>query len=303
MYIYECVESSLNQDYENLEIIVVDDGSTDATPKILATFGQKIRYVRQNNAGAAVALNRGIQLARGEYIAWLSSDDVYMPGKIKAQISRFHEDNSLSLVHTDWIMINSEGEELERFHIQCPPQELTALTLLTSNFINGSSVLIRRECFEKVGYFNENLKASVDGEMWLKLLHYGYKFGHVSELLLKYRWHPGNQSHNYYLMRQCKDQIMSHAIEMFSAQELFGSMFDSPEFDRDLAYEKLAFDLVKTFNFTAAQTALRQMRNQKNRLYPRTLNVVSQLASIPLMLNLLAQIRYWRQRLKSSVLR
>ncbi|MEM4217279.1 MAG: glycosyltransferase family 2 protein, partial [Candidatus Methanomethylicaceae archaeon] len=217
-YIRECVESVLSQDYENLEVIVVDDGSTDATPNILKEFGQKIRYIHQANRGAAAALNEGIRFASGSLIAWLSADDLYLPGKIIAQVQKFQEDPSLGLVYTDWIMIDAEGREILTVQAPCPPEKAFVREMLKGNFINGSSVLIRRECFERAGYFDERLPADVDGDMWFRLLKHGYRFGHVPKLLLKYRWHPSNLSHNYRLMQTCKDKVRLKVIETFSAE-------------------------------------------------------------------------------------
>ena len=86
-YIGEAVESALSQDYENVELIVVDDGSTDRTYEILSDFGERIRLFRQHNAGPGAARNRGLDHAGGEFIAFLDSDDVWAPGKLRAQVS------------------------------------------------------------------------------------------------------------------------------------------------------------------------------------------------------------------------
>ena len=257
-YIQESVESALKQDYEPLEVIVVDDGSTDRTSRILKRFGQRIRYIPQENRGAAAALNRGVQLAQGSFVGWLSGDDLYLPGKITAQVHEFQAEPSLGLVYTDWVMIDAGGREIRTVCAPCPSAERFARELLKSNFINGSSVLIRKECLARVGYFDETLVADVDGDMWFKLLKYGHRFGHVARPLLKYRRHPSNLSHNYRLMQSWKDQVRLKVVETFSIEELFADLLKNDGFDEGRAYEKLALSLAKGLNFRAAQAALRK---------------------------------------------
>lgn len=255
-YIKECVESVLNQDYENLEIIVIDDGSTDRTPEILKEFGEKIRYVRQENRGPASALNYGIRLAHGEFIGWLGSDDVYLPSKIKYQVKKFQEDTSLALIYTDYIMINSEGNELRVVSCPSPLPEQFVKVLLAGNFINGSTVLMSKEYHEKVGYYDENLKASMDGDMWFRLLRHGFKFGHISIPLVKYRWHPANISHKFRLMQEYRDKVHLKAFKAFSHQGLFS---------RTSELEQLSFAFAKQFSFQAADAAIKKAGEIENK--------------------------------------
>jgi glycosyltransferase involved in cell wall biosynthesis len=257
-YIRECVESALGQDYEPLEVLVVDDGSTDRTSAILKSFGPRIRYIRQENRGAAAALNHGLRLARGTLVGWLSGDDLYLPGKITAQVQAFQADPSLGLVYTDWVMIGASGQEVQTVRAPRPPAERFVRELLKGNFINGSSVLIKKQCLEKAGYFDETLAADVDGDMWFRLLKHGTRFGHVAQPLLKYRRHPSNLSHRYRLMQAYKDQVRAKVVEAFSREELFAGLIQHDSFDERREYEKLAWDLTKDLNFHAAQTALRK---------------------------------------------
>lgn len=297
-YIQESVESALNQDYENLEVIVVDDGSTDATPEILKEFGERIRYIRQENQGTAAALNNGIRHAKGSLIAWLSSDDLFLPGKIKHQVRKFQEEPFLALVYTDWIMIDSQGRELKVVRSPCPPPESFAIEMLRGNFINGSSVLIRRDCFEKVGYFDEALLTDSDGDMWFRLLENGCRFGHVPTPLTKYRWHSGNLSHRYKLHQTCKDQVRSRALQAFSAQELFGDLLEKKRIGVDLAYERLAFTLARQFLFRAASAAMKTSMQNRFSLKRTILLVSFKLMSTRLVLWALLPARQIRGRIK-----
>ena len=98
-YLATAIESALAQTFVPLEVIVVDDGSTDDTPQILETFGNRIQTIRQLNQGAGAARNTGIAAARGEYVAFLDSDDIWKPRKLQMQIARFDADPALGLVH------------------------------------------------------------------------------------------------------------------------------------------------------------------------------------------------------------
>jgi len=256
-YIRECVESALDQDYRHLEVTVVDDGSTDATPEILKEFSQRIQYIRQENGGTAAALNNGIRHAKGSLFAWLSSDDVYLAGKIRRQIEEFQKNPSLALIYTDYIKIDAQGNELELVNVPCPPAEQFVRAMLERNFINGSTVLMRMECFEKVGYYDENFRADQDGDMWFRLLKHGYQFGHIPTPFLKYRWHSSNTSHNSDLMQSCKDQVRLKAIQAFSPEEIFGDVISNGQ-SVSAAYETLACALFLDFNFKAAEATLRK---------------------------------------------
>lgn len=256
-YIRECVDSILMQDYENLEIIVVDDGSTDSTPDILKSYGSAIRYIRQANQGAAAALNHGLRLAQGELVAWLSSDDAYMPKKILKQVAKFQEDPTLDLIYTNWIMIDGEGNKIRTVQVPYPPQERFILEMLKYNFINGSSILMRKARCVEANYFDQTLIADVDGDMWFRLLHNRCKFGHVAEPLLKYRWHTNNLSHNFPVMQNSKDSVRVRVLQTLSYSEIFGEPNGNVT-DKRRNYESLAWAFAVDGSVAAAHCALQQ---------------------------------------------
>lgn len=295
-YIQECIESALNQNYGNLEVIVVDDGSSDSTPKILQTFGAKIHSIRQENRGTAAALNKAIQSANGELIAWLSSDDLFLPKKITYQVEKFRENPLLELVYTDWIMINAQGQEVKVVHCPSPPAEHFATEMLKNNFINGSSVIIRRECFEKIGYFDETLSADSDGDMWFRMLKNGCHVGHVPITLIKRRWHTGNLSHNYKLVESCKDQVRFRVLQNFSPHELFGDSGEKKVQDIDYAYEKLALTFARQWLFRAAGAAMTKAIHNGFYLKRRLLRLMFMIMRIEPFLSfiiLIRKIRFW----------
>ena len=254
-YIKECLESVIEQEYEKIEIIVIDDGSTDATPQIVNDFDSKIKYIRQENQGSAAAVNNGIKVAQGSLICWLGSDDVYLAGKIYHQVDLLLREPSLSAVYSDYIMIDSDGKEITKVKVPWPSPEQFARSLLIRNFINGSAVMMRRECFDKTGYYDETLMADADADMWFRLLKHGYKFGYIPKPLIKYRWHSNNISHNRELMRKCKDAVRLKVMQEFTPRQLFGDIISSGG-AIDKAYEEIAIHLFRDFNFKSAEEAL-----------------------------------------------
>jgi teichuronic acid biosynthesis glycosyltransferase TuaG len=206
-YIRESVDSCLAQTYPNLEIIVVDDGSKDQTPAILKTYGNKIQVITQSNQGAAVALNKGFRQATGEYVCWLSADDVFLPEKIDKQVKIFSLFPSFDVVYTDFYNIDENGTVTGEFQSDWVPDSRALSRFLKENYINGSSVMLRKTVWEKAGGFNQGIPAAVDGLLWLQLLKDGHKFFCIPEPLLKYRTHSQNQSSNSNLMTVYSDVV------------------------------------------------------------------------------------------------
>ncbi len=181
------IESVLNQTYPNIEIIVVDDGSTDSTKIKLSLFANKIRYVYKENGGACSARNLGIQLAEGEYIALLDCDDLYLPQKIELCIDYLKKHPDFGFVHTAAYFIDGKSRILRTFsHYKSRRVGWIAKSLLFRNFICNSTVIVRKACFEKVGFFNEKIFTPADWDMWLKLAE-KYKVGYIDIPLTSYR--------------------------------------------------------------------------------------------------------------------
>jgi glycosyltransferase involved in cell wall biosynthesis len=239
-YLRQSIESALSQDYPNLEVIVVDNGSIDNTPEILASFENKIRCLKEEKKGISAARNKGLRAAQGEFIAFLDDDDFYLPGKISLSTQKLLEDRSISLVYTDYIRVDSKGSPTKTIKMKHPPPEKFLRTFLRGFGIPPSITLTRQKCLEKIGYFDEALKHAEDADAWFKMLKAGYRFGHIPELLTAYRWHPGNHSHitdNIDL-----DKIRSSAITYFTLPELFGDLIKKENWERRVKkeYNKLA---------------------------------------------------------------
>ena len=171
------INSVLGQTYSNIEVIVVDDGSTDKTEEVLADFGSTISVIKQANAGPAIARNRGIAAARGEIIAFLDSDDLWLPTKLARQVQ------SLDMAGPDAIcslcnctVLYTDGSKSTTFAIaDLHPQFSTGIwinpveVLLNRFVLFNQAVIIRRAALEKVGYFAESLRFGEDYDLPFRL--------------------------------------------------------------------------------------------------------------------------------------
>lgn len=215
-YLQGCLHSVLEQTYRDYEIVVIDDGSTDSTPEIMEGFtGQSnLRYVRQENGGQARAKNRGIQCARGRFVAFLDADDLWEREKLEKQIPLF-ANPAVGVVYSRARLIDEVGNSL---HLGFPgeylkPRRSTVTRwLFLDNFVWFSSSVLRRECIEKFGVFDESLPMGIDWDLWLRIST-RYEFDFVDEPLLLYRvGHSGQMSKNVEIRQECSDRIMENFL-------------------------------------------------------------------------------------------
>lgn len=166
--IEQAVESVIGQDYADLELIVVDDGSTDDTGRRLATFGERITVIRQANRGVSAARNVGIRAATGELIALLDSDDTWLPGKVTAQVAFFtkHPDALVCQTEEVWIRNGIRVNPGKRHRKQAGMIFERSLALC---LVSPSAVMMRRSLLEAVGLFDETLPACEDYDLWLRI--------------------------------------------------------------------------------------------------------------------------------------
>lgn len=164
----EAVDSVLNQTFQNFEVIVIDDGSKDETPEVLETYNDRLRYWYQNNQGVSAARNRGLQHARGSLIAFLDSDDLWLPGKLAAQIDFFSQNPEALICQTDevWIRNGRRVNPCKKHRKYSGDVFAPSLGLC---LISPSAVMIRRELFDTVGAFDETFPACEDYDLWLRI--------------------------------------------------------------------------------------------------------------------------------------
>ncbi len=176
-YLSQALHSILGQTLQDFEIIVSDDASTDNTQAIVAQVcDERLRYVRQaRNLGIAENRNRCLAMARGQYIAWLDSDDIYHPPMLAVQSAVLDRHPNVGLAHGAYEVIDSEGRRLPDWPLPfaqdvIEPGKAAFRELVLSNYVNGTTVMVRRDCHERVGPYAAELgKSSEDWEMWLRI--------------------------------------------------------------------------------------------------------------------------------------
>ncbi|UCH20443.1 MAG: glycosyltransferase [Deltaproteobacteria bacterium] len=164
----EAIDSVLAQDFTDFELIVVDDGSTDDTPRILKAYGAKIKVIAQRSAGVSAARNRGIAASSGRFIAFLDSDDLWLPNKLTIQIDFFKTTPAALICQTEEIWVRNgvrvNPKERHRKYSGMIFERSLALCL-----VSPSAVMARRSLFGQFGLFDESLPACEDYDMWLRV--------------------------------------------------------------------------------------------------------------------------------------
>ncbi|MFM9330881.1 glycosyltransferase [Paenibacillus mesotrionivorans] len=195
-YIGRAIQSVVDQSYPNLEIIVVDDGSTRHM-ELITPYAGRLLYYRKGNGGTASAMNFGILKATGEYVTWLSSDDMYKPGKVARQLE-FMRRSHAEFSFTAYAVMDKDDVVTESFAGTPITQHDDIYRLLANyNPINGCTMMCKRELFFKYGLFNESLPYTQDYEMWLRLTVNGVKLHYLPEALTIYRFHDQMGSIRY----------------------------------------------------------------------------------------------------------
>ncbi|MEJ5308892.1 MAG: glycosyltransferase [Anaerolineae bacterium] len=198
-YLSATLESVLGQDYHDFEIIVADDGSTDESLKLLTDYQQrypeKVRclwHPGHQNKGISATFNLAARHAQGEYIAWLGSDDIWLPQKLSRQVQFLSSQPATGMVYSPAFILDRAGRQYPQFIIGGEQYEDVWRRLLISNFICASTVLMRRACLDAVGLLDETLVYS-DWELWIRIAAQ-YRIGVVTEPLVLYRIHGHNIS-------------------------------------------------------------------------------------------------------------
>ncbi len=213
-YINQALESLVNQTYKDIEIIVVNDGSTQHSEKIIP-YLDKIKYIQKENGGTASALNMGIEHATGEYFCWLSSDDIYYPEKTEIQLAFMKEQKAL-FSHTNYCAINNKGRIITSPLGIHPPNRLEVIKRIsTKNFINGCSVMIDKSVFNHVGVFDETLPYTHDYDLWIRIIQ-KFDVHYLSRSLLLYRVHKqmGTKKHAATIKKETNLVVNRHKAMM-----------------------------------------------------------------------------------------
>lgn len=191
-YVGDAIKSVLAQTYKPAEVIVVDDGSSDGTGRVVQGFGSAVRYLHQANRGEPAARNLGLRSATGEYVAFLDADDLWAPEKLELQMQYFAAHPKCAVVYSDMSTFDDHGvvdaSVKVRFNITFPTGNIF-VPLFRETLFGSGSVVFRKNCVDKVGFFDEQFLIGCDYEMWLRMSRH-FEFGVVDRPLLKYRQHP-----------------------------------------------------------------------------------------------------------------
>lgn len=241
-YLSEAIDSALAQTYKNIEIIVVNDGSSDggATEKIAKTYGERIRYFWKENGGVSSALNYGIKKMTGEWFSWLSHDDLYLPKKIAHSVEQLNKQDKSSrektIVYTDGQLIKFDGTKIKSFHNYFKEErvysgEEVAYAIACKGTLCGCCLLIHRSAFEAVGFFDEKLRYSQDSLMWYLLFLSGYGVYYSSHKDVSSRVHP--------------QQVTNTRHELFYKDSLYVAEKIAPLFIKTENPKRLFYTYVK----------------------------------------------------------
>lgn len=251
-FLAEAIDAALAQTYQNCEILVVNDGSTDsgASEKIALSYGNKVRYYLKENGGVSSVLNYAFEKMTGEWFSWLSHDDLYYPEKIEKQIAFINElvDENPTLdikkitVRTATESIDKDGKVIKTPSYRDVPKHEKPIDTILNNMSNyrlsGCSFLLPTACIADVGGFNESIRTVSDVEYWYRLLFAGYEFYCLTDdILVK------NRSHG--------KQVGKTKVDLFNKEmnELFvwiaDTMNENSEYSTVKNNEKMYYSLVR----------------------------------------------------------
>ena len=253
-FIAETVESVLKQTYNDYEIIVVDDGSEDGTRDALLPYMQKIRYHYKENGGIASAKNAGISLSNAEFIAFLDHDDLWVPDKLKIQMEHFNSNPQVGLVYAKYTSFRNDKE------LRTKPEKGYSgwifKELLSKSFIQTSTVVVRMECLNAVGPYDESFTLGDEYDMFLRVAK-RFQCGFIDKALTRYRVHDKNASKNDFLfdkenlrvfkkvynsytdLDEREKKILRKRIAMYSIK-VAGSLYNQGQLEESKKYQKEA---------------------------------------------------------------
>jgi glycosyltransferase involved in cell wall biosynthesis len=198
-YIKECIESVINQTYENIELIVIDDGSRDDSTDIIAELANRYRfkYYFQSNIGLSATLNRGLfEYVSGDFCSFIASDDKMLPNRIELLVKKFNDlaNGDVAAIYSDGYLINEHGQRVDLFSRKYPLSIWSNVhkSLIIENWIGALSLLFRTSCLKKIGGFDASLKVE-DYDMLLRI-SFMYQIVYLDAPLFEYRWHGANFS-------------------------------------------------------------------------------------------------------------
>lgn len=239
-FIAQAIDSVLQQDYPNIELIVIDDGSTDNSMEVISSYGGRISILRQQNKGAAAARNHGMRFAQGKFISFIDSDDIWLQGKLSSQIDFLNKNTEFIACFCSWRAWNgSDNYDFltknapTNYEVQQDHTGWLYLKLLKSSIISTITILIRKDIVELVGFFDEKLTSGEDHDYWIRLSRVG-KIAKISNLFALYRTNPSSITNSV----QCKNfslVVLKNNVERFGLCNLDGKCLDYSDYKKYIA--------------------------------------------------------------------
>ena len=184
-YLEQTIQSVLEQDYPSIEYIVVDGASTDGSVDVIEKYANKLAWwVSEKDSGQADAINKGFLRATGEIVAWLNSDDYYLPGAISAAVKAFEENPDVLLVYGNMLAVDERGNSFNALHYK----QLTLQDLLCFQIIGQPAVFFRREVLSKAGMLDPTFHFLLDHHLWIRIAQHG-RILHVDQTWAAARYH------------------------------------------------------------------------------------------------------------------
>jgi len=227
-FLVESIESVLSQTFSDFELIIVDDGSSDGTGKVREIYRDRIKYIYQENSGASSARNSGIQASKSEYICFLDSDDLWEKEKLDIQVNFLDKNFAYDVCYTDEIWIRN-GVRVNPKKTHKKYSGMIYDKCLPLCIISPSSVMMRREIFDRVGLFDESLPVCEDYDMWLRISKDYPVFFIEKKLIIKRGGHSDQLSHRYWgndrfrikaLLKMLEDSTLSPEQRELTINEL-----------------------------------------------------------------------------------
>ena len=221
-YISQAIDSVLSQTHCAYELLIIDDGSTDRTREIVASYGHsslgvnannKLRYYYQENQGVCAARNRGLELARGKLIVFLDADDYFLPNKLVEHVAVFEANPVLGLVHSGWQRVDSDGNFLQDVRLWESISTLNLENWLRFKPVLPSAMMFRRTWLERIGGFDPNYKVAEDVDLILRLSLEGCQAAWLQQVTVAYRQHPSNTMSDGLAQARDVQQVMNNFFD------------------------------------------------------------------------------------------
>lgn len=208
-YLREAIESILNQTYSNFEFIIINDGSTNNAEEVILSYKDKrIKYIKQTNKGVAAALNYGFDIAQGEYIARMDSDDISVAYRFEKQVSFLNK-------HKDTAIIGAWHQNFPKKHLCKPPKEVKILDLFRSNLVSHPTIMLRKSEFNKYQLRYDLSMTCEDYDLWIRTVKI-LKFCNLQEVLLFYRVNGQNISSKPNYFTKCETHLRQNILNFLT---------------------------------------------------------------------------------------